>query len=229
MAKRARRRNPSLRVGLALLFLIGVIAYYGITQLGWRVQSDAPEQHATETTATPVDPASEGRRVTVSGKLSTPSAVRDVELGLSVDAIVLLRNVEMYQWREQCAGSDCKYDTAWSSVPIDSSKFRTAVGHENPRFPFASARFATGPVRIAGYIVDADVVAEQIPLEKYPAHTANLPPNLAVNFHDADGDLVTADDMNHLKVGALRVSYRVIPARAASLAGVQHGQRLSLN
>ena len=74
-----------------------------------------------------------------------------------------------------------------------------------------------------------DLIAEQVQPEKYPVHTPNLPPNLAVTFHEADGELVTADDMNHPKVGALRVSYRVIPARTASLTGVQHGQRLSLN
>jgi hypothetical protein len=228
MAKRARKRNPSFVIGLALLFFFGVVVWYGVTQLGWRLKEHAQAPVAT-VPQTPVDPASEGKRVTVSGILATPTAVHDPELGLSVDAIVLLRNVEMYQWREQCAGSDCTYDTAWSATPIDSSKFRAPAGHENPRFPFTAARFATGPVRIAGYIVDPDLIAEQVQPEKYSTHVANLPPNLAVNFHDSDGDIVTADDMNHPKVGALRVSYKIIPTRTASLTGVQHGQRLSVN
>lgn len=228
MSRRARKRNPSVLIGIAVLFFFGVMVWYGVTRLGWRLK-DHSEPAATTAEQPPVDPASEGKRVTVSGKLTTPSAVRDPELSLSVDAIVLLRNVEMYQWREQCAGSDCKYDAAWSSAPVDSTKFRTPAGHDNPRFPFTSARFATGPVRIAGYIVDPDLIAEQVQPEKYPVHAANLPPNLAVTFHETDGELVTADDMSHPKIGALRVSYRVIPARTASLTGVQHGQRLSVN
>lgn len=228
MAKRTRKRNPSFIIGIAVLFFFGVMVWYGVTRLGWQLK-DRHEQPAAVAEQPPVDPASEGKRVSVSGKLTTPSAVRDPELGLSVDAIVLLRNVEMYQWREQCAGSDCKYDAAWSSTPIDSSKFKSVAGHENPRFPFTSARFATGPVRIAGYIVDPDVIAEQVQPEKYPVHTSNLPANLAVTFHESDGELVTADDANHPKVGALRVSYRMVPTRTASLSGVQHGQRLSLN
>ena len=228
MPKRARKRNPSIVLGIALLFFFGVAVWYGVTRLGWHLK-DRHEQPGAIPEQPPVDPASEGKRVTVSGKLFVPSAVHDPELGLSVDAIVLLRNVEMYQWREQCAGSDCKYDTAWSTTPIDSSKFHTPAGHENPRFPFGSARFATGPVRIAGYVVDPDLIAAQIQPEKYPVHTTNLPPNLAATFHETDGELVTADDMNHPKVGALRVSYRIIPARTASLTGVQHGQRLSAN
>jgi hypothetical protein len=228
MAKRARKRNPSIILGVALLFFSGVVVWYGVTRMGWQLR-EHHEQPAAIPEQPPVDAASEGKRVTVSGKLTVPSAVRDAELGLSVDAIVLLRNVEMYQWREQCAGADCKYDTAWSSSPVDSSKFHTPAGHENPRFPFGSARFATGPVRIAGYVVDPDLIAAQVQPEKYPVHTTNLPPNLAVTFHEADGELVTADNMNHPKVGALRVSYRVIPARTASLTGVQHGQRLSIN
>jgi hypothetical protein len=228
MPKRARKRNPSVVLGIAVLFFFGVMVWYGVTHWGWHLKG-RQDQPAAIPAQPPVDPASEGKRVTVSGKLIVPSAVRDPELGLSVDAIVLLRNVEMYQWREQCAGSDCKYDTVWSSAPIDSSRFRTPSGHENPHFPFGSARFATGPVRIAGYIVDPDVIAEQVQPEKYPVHTANLPPNLAVTFHEADGELVTADDASHPKVGALRVSYRVVPARTASLTGVQHGRRLSLD
>jgi hypothetical protein len=226
VAKRSRKRNPSIVVGLAFLFLFAAIGWYGVTRLGWRLQDHPAQPSATQP---PVDPASEGRRITVSGKLSSPSAARDDQLGLSVDAIILLRNVEMYQWREECAGADCKYDTAWSSTPVDSSKFRTQAGHENSHFPFSSARFATGPARIGGYLVDPDLLAEQVQPEKYPVRVADLPPNLAVTFHDADGALVTGDDTAHPKPGALRVSYRVIPSRTMSLTGVQHGQRLSLN
>ena len=228
MAKRARKRNPSVILGVALLFFFGVVVWYGVNQMGWHLK-DRHDQPAAIAEQPPVDPASEGKRVTVSGKLTTPSAVRDPDLGLSVDAIVLLRNVEMYQWREQCAGSDCKYDAEWSSTPIDSSKFHTAAGHENPHFPFTSARFATGPVRVAGYIVDPDLIAEQVKSEKYPVRKDSLPPNLAATFREADGELVTAEDSSHPKVGALRVSFRIVPARTTSLAGVQHGQRLSLN
>lgn len=228
MPRRARKRNPSPLIGIALLFLFAVIAWYGVARLGWHLRQSAPAPVA-DNTQPAVDAANDGRRVTVSGKLSTPSAARDEQLGLNADAIVLLRNVEMYQWNEQCAGADCKYEMIWSSKAIDSSRFHTPAGHENPHFPFTSARFATGPVRLAGYVVDPDLIAEQLQPEKYPVHSADLPPNLAVTFHDADGDLITADDMAHPKLGALRVSYRVIPTRAATLTGVQHGKRLSLN
>jgi hypothetical protein len=227
MPKRARKRNPSIVLGIALLFLFAVIAYYGVTRLGWRVQQP-PAQPANVDAKPVVDPAAEGRRVTVSGKLSAPSAVRDEQLGLSVDTVILLRNVEMYQWREDCAGSACKYDTAWSSTPIDSSKFRTPAGHENPHFPLVSARYATGPVHLAGYQIDPDLLAQQVQPEKYAVRASELPPNLAVTFRDADGVLFTGDDPAHPKVGALRVSYRALPSHAVSLTGVQHGQRLSL-
>jgi Transmembrane protein 43 len=228
MAKRARKRNPSIVLGIALLFLFGVIAYYGVTRLGWRVNNPQPQPANVETKST-VDPAAEGRRVTVSGKLSAPSAVRDEQLGLSVDTVVLLRNVEMYQWREECAGSDCKYDTVWSSTPIDASKFHTPAGHENPHFPLSSARFATGPVHLGGYQIDPDLLVQQIQPEKYAVHASDLPPNLGVTFREADGVLFTGDDLAHPKVGALRVSYRALPSHAVSLTGVQHGQRLSVD
>ena len=145
---------------------------------------------------------------------------------LSVDSVLLLRSVEMYQWREQCSGNDCHYDAAWSAQPIDSEKFRAPAGHENPRFPFTSARFSSGPVKLGGYVVDPQLIAEQVTLVNHAVHVADLPPNLAVTFRDADGILVAGDPANP-KVGALRVSFRAAPSTAVTVSGVQRGQRLA--
>ncbi len=205
--------------------MAAVVVWYGVARLGWRVQDLQTSTTPTEKTVI-VDVANEGRKISVSGKLSAPAAARDPELGLSVDTVLLMRSVEMYQWREQCSGNDCRYDEIWSAQPIDSEKFRTPGGHENPHFPFTSARFSSGPVRLGGYIVDPQLIAEQVPPENHPVHVADLPPNLAVTFRDADGVLATGDAANP-KVGALRVSYRAAPSTAVTVSGVQRGQRLA--
>jgi hypothetical protein len=224
MARRKRKRNPALVIGVALLFALGTIVWYGMTRLGWRVQNaQAPAPEKTIV----VDAANEGHKISVSGKLVAPAAARDAELGISADTVLLLRSVEMYQWREQCSGNDCRYDETWSAQPIDSEKFRTPAGHENPHFPFTSARFSSGPVKVAGYTIDPQLIAEQVVPVNHPVHVAELPTNLAVTFRDADGTLVTGDDSAHPKAGALRVSYRAAPSSIVTLTGIQRGARLS--
>ena len=225
MARRRRKGNRALFVGIAILFIAAVVVWNGVTRLGWRVQDLQTSTTPAEKTVV-VDAANEGRKISVSGKLSAPAAARDPELSLSVDTVLLLRSVEMFQWREQCSGNDCRYDTTWSAQPIDSEKFRTPGGHENPHFPFTSARFSSGPVRLGGYIVDPQLIAEQVTPVNHPVHVADIPPNLAVTFRDADGALMTGDPANP-KVGALRVSYRAAPSIAVTVTGVQRGQRLA--
>ena len=225
MARRRRKGNRAFFVGIAILFIAAVVVWNGVTRLGWRVRDLQTSTTPAEKTVV-VDVANEGRKISVSGKLSAPAAARDEELGFSVDTVLLLRSVEMYQWREQCSGNDCRYDATWSAQPIDSEKFRTPGGHENPHFPLASARFSSGPVRLGGYIVDPQLIAEQVPPVNHPVHVADLPPNLAVTFRDADGVLVTGDPANP-KVGALRVSYRAAPSSGVTVSGVQRGQRLA--
>ena len=75
-----------------------------------------------------VDAANDGRRVRVTGLLTADGPARDAQLGVTAAAAVLLRNVEMYQWREHCAGAACNYDTGWG-VPADSRRFRDPKGH----------------------------------------------------------------------------------------------------
>lgn len=218
-------------IGVAILIVAALIVWYGMTRLGWRMQNlhtaSAPVGDSALIEA--VDPANEGRKIKVSGTLSAPAAARDAELGVSADAVVLLRNVEMYQWREQCAGDNCHYDEVWSSKPIDASKFRVAAGHDNPRFPFSSARFSSGPIRLGAFAIDPELIIEQLTPEKHAVRVNELPANLAATFRESDGALVTGDDPAHPKPGALRVSYRVVAAGQATLNGVQHGQRLSAN
>ena len=231
MARRKRKNNSSVLIGVAILAVATLIVWYGMTKLGWRVH-DVPSIASTQRNVAAgdvIDATNEGRKISVSGELSAPAAARDADLGISADAIVLLRNVEMYQWREQCAGDGCQYDVAWTPKPVDSSKFRVAAGHDNPKFPFTSARFSSGPIKLGALTVDPELISEQLVPEKYAVHVTDLPANLAATFRESDGALITGDDPAHPKAGALRVSYRVVPAGQATLNGVQHGQRLSAN
>jgi hypothetical protein len=172
-----------------------------------------------------VDPANEGHRVHIAGKLEVGAPARDEQLGVGANAAVLLRKVEMYQWRERCSGDDCAYEAVWSRQPIDSHKFRHGDGHDNPAQRLADARFASGSIRVGAFSVDADLVAKGAVVD-LPVHTADLPPNLAASFSDANGTLYAGGDPAHPKVGEVRVSYAIVPPGNVELSGVQRGSTL---
>lgn len=226
----ARRRKSGFRVWL----LVAVVAI-AAGALGWtyrhRLQSytapRATPAGPVDVTAARIDPGNDGRRVRVSGELEVSAPPRDAEIGIGATAVVLLRQVEMYQWHESCAGDDCRYAAQWSDLAIDSRRFHHPEGHENPVPRLRSARFAGNALRIGAFSVGADLVAAQSPAKELPVHAADLPPNLAASFADVGGALYAGGDPAHPKVGEMRISYRIVPAGAVVLSGVQHGSALA--
>lgn len=220
MARR-KRKSPTRTVVAALaLAALAAAAWVGYGHLDSR-------QALIKASAERVDPANEGRRVQVSGRLAAASAARDAEMGVAANAAVLLRKVEMFQWRERCEGAAaCTYETAWSSQPIDSHGFRQAQGHENPPMRLTDAHFAGADLKLGAFSPDATLVAAQVGLADHPVHAADLPPNLAATFADANGALYAGGDPSHPRVGEVRVSYRIAPLGDAVLRGVQRGNRL---
>jgi hypothetical protein len=172
-----------------------------------------------------VDPVNEGRRVRIVGKLETGAPARDEELGVGANAAILLRKVEMYQWREHCGSGDCTYEAAWSAQPIDSLKFRHPEGHENPSQRLVDARFASDSLRVGAFSVAADVAVQGATID-LPVRTGDLRPNLAASFSEANGALYAGGDPVHPKVGEVRVSYAIVPPGNIELSGVQRGSSL---
>ncbi|HET6546146.1 MAG TPA: TMEM43 family protein [Rhodanobacteraceae bacterium] len=174
-----------------------------------------------------VDPANEGRLVSISGPLAARQPARDPELGISADALLLIRHVEMLQWRERCVADACSYTKVWSAQPIDSHAFREANGHVNPgRFPFAQARFQAADLHIGAFDVSESPPAAGARPVAFPVRVAQLPPNLAATFREHNGALYAGNDPDHPAIGDLRVSYRMVPLGAPEVTGIQRGDRL---
>jgi hypothetical protein len=229
----ARRRRKSSRLGLLLLAAVVIVVGIAVWTNRNRITGyfDTRSGHTTavvEAAADHVDPANEGRRVRLAGKLEAGSPARDEQLGVSTGAALLLREVEMYQWRERCSGGDCSYEMVWSRQPVDSRRFRHAEGHENPPQRLLDARFASDSIRLGAFAVGADLVAAQAKAVELPVRVADLTPNLAASFSDANGMLYAGGDPAQPKVGEVRVSYRSVPPGNVELSGVQRGSVLAV-
>src|SRR5690349_14176667 len=239
MAKSANRPNVAVVV-LILVALAAIGAYVWLHKRHPPAESPPateaktpPHVDAPHVSAEKIDPANEGRVVTLGGALSVKKPPRDTQLGIGTDAVMLLRYAEMLQWQEKCDAAKCAYQEVWSPQLIDSRKFREPQGHKNPeRLPITSGRFSAGEVRLGAFVIDAAALgnyrldsALQTKPVPYPVKNAELPSNLAISFREVNGALY-AGDPEHRAVGDLRISYRIIPAGNVELIGTQHGERL---
>ena len=238
MPKTSNRQNL---IALALVVIIAsIIGYFWLHKRGEPVAPPAPNgkpvadtSNAPTVASDKIDPANENRQISLSGDLSAKTPATDSQLGITADAVMLLRFVEMLQWREQCNGQNCTYQQVWSPQLISSAKFREPEGHKNPdRLPMTTARFSSTDVRLGAFRIDAAVLGNyrldaslRIKPLPYAVSSTQLPSNLAISFRDFNGALY-AGDPEHRKAGDVRISYRIIPATKVDLTGIQRGDRL---
>ncbi|WP_062535845.1 TMEM43 family protein [Mizugakiibacter sediminis] len=207
-------------LALALLLLAA-------TERGARARAAAEDAigGAVLTDAEP-GPGAEGGLVLVGGTPEVVSLATDLQFAVTAKAPVLLRKVEMFQWRELAyGGAPPSYELDWVDHPVDSAHFARPAGHENPgAFPFAAARFVAPSVRLGGFAL-SEALLQAIPgYEPYAPGFSQLPPNLAASFQAVDGALVTSADPAAPRLGDLRVSWAVVPLQPITvIARVQNG------
>jgi hypothetical protein len=246
------RSSPNRPKSLAPLVAVAILIVVAIAAYAWlhRSGTSAPTKSEVATSAPPhaangaaivpsdrIDPANEGRLIQFKGDLVVKTPASDPQLGITADALMLLRFVEMLQWQEQCPKTGknpkCTYQQVWSPQPISSADFHEKKGHENPeRLPFGIARFPSPDIRIGAFRVDSRQVgnyrlgpALKLKAEPYAVKSAQLPSNLEVSFRESNGTLYAGDPAKPA-VGDVRVVYRIIPTARVEANGIQHDDRI---
>lgn len=123
--------------------------------------------------ATTVDAANEGKLVHITGDAATTETLADKDFGVSVPAIRLERQVQMYQWKEEKKSETHKklgggtetvttynYEKAWADQPVDSSHFKEQAGHANPAaMPVEASHWMAKKVTVGGYTLADSQIA----------------------------------------------------------------------
>ncbi len=211
--------------------LVGVLVVLIVAfamRAGWRLTGPQAPSMPLPVAADSVDADNEGRLVSVHGRLSVDQPPEDPQLGLRApDAIILVREVEMFQWQEACDAGSCTLKTAWSTGLIDSTQFSESADHRNPdRFPIASDRFVGMGVRLGAFVADADLLVSSLGLRPRPVTLAELSNNLAASFSVSDNALVSGNDPEHPVVGDLRIRYLIVAGDEVSVTGIQQSSQL---
>lgn len=148
-----------------------------------------------------VDAANEGALVHLSGEATTEDVLEDPEFGVSVNAIRLDRDVEMFQWvqheksesRKKLGGgretvTTYSYEREWTGSHVDSSRFKKPEGHVNPSsMPFASRSSQAKDVTLGAFDLPEELVSRIDGSRAVTVEPAKLPEDLRGRLAVRDG------------------------------------------
>ncbi len=231
----------SVLVGLALFVVAFPVLFWNEGRAVQTAKSlDEGAGAVVGVPADAVDPGHEGKLVHVTGAVSTEGELTDPELGVEAHGVKLVRQVEMYQWKEEEKSEKKKklgggeetvttytYSKDWSTDTLDSSSFHESDGHENPgSFPVQANTVVADPVKVGAFTLSAEQVGQLNEGEALPVTEAmleNVPEPLSSQVRVSDGRFYMGEDAAAPQVGDVRISFQVVKPAAVSLVGVQTG------
>ena len=173
------------------------------------------------------DAGEQGFMVRVVGALQVVEAPLDKQFNQQTDQPVLIRHVQMFQWRELNYGGAPTYEMDWQEHPIDSSHFQRTEGHTNPdKFPLEGAQFDAGLVRLNGFVLAPALVHALIGSEPVTPNLRNLPSNLAASFSLYNNGLVTSVVPSRPQLGDLRITWEAVPVQTVTIVAKVDGNKL---
>ena len=171
-----------------------------------------------------IDAANDGKLVHVSGDATTDETLTDADFGVSLKAIKLKREVEMYQWVEKSttkSSSNSKktkytYSKQWRTGLVKSSKFEDPKGHTNPEtMPYQAQESAAKNVTLGGFTLSTSQIEYLTPEATY------LPPE--TSYTQQDGYLYLSGSPAEPTIGTVRVRFLTIEPGPVSVVAQQSG------
>jgi len=230
LGKGISARALALNVIGAVLVLAG-IGLMANTARGLQDYRNAASQHGGEVmdlgeNARP-EAGQHGTMARVTGTPRVVEAPRDPDFNLRVNTPVLVRHVEMFQWREIRVGDSVHYELDWVDHLLDAGHFADSKGHANPvAFPVDGKQFDAGLVQLGGFKLDRVLLHAMPGSVQVAPDAAVLPENLAASFSRYQNYLVTSARPGDPRLGDVRVSWNEVPLQELTVVGRINGDRL---
>ncbi len=187
-----------------------------------------------------VNAANAGKLVHMSGAVATDAPLVDPDFGVQASAVKLIRDVEMYQWKENEKSETKKklgggeetvttytYEKAWSSDTIDSASFQETSGHENPgSFPVQANTVVADPVRLGAFQLSPEQIDKLTDAQDLPVNDAMgeaIPEPMREQVQVSGGVFYMGENPSSPQIGDARIRFRVVRPSTASVVGVQTG------
>ena len=242
----ARLRNAVGAVVIGLVLVVGmvVLLFWNEGRAVTTARSLAEGAGAVVSVAADkVDPANEGKLVHVSGTVTTDSTPSDPDFAISATGVRLVRNVEMYQWKEESRSETTKklgggeettttytYSKTWDDEALDSGSFKQPNGHQNPSMEIRGRSFQIPEAKLSAFTLDQPVL-DQIGgnevLTVKPDQSAEIEAAYSGDkkLSIVDGRIYLGWNPSSPAIGDYRVSYELVPLGGISVIGQQQGQK----
>jgi hypothetical protein len=223
-------RGLLLNIAGALLVLAG-IGLVAMTTRGLLNYRAAVDRHGGEVidlgANAQLQAGQHGYMMRIVGTPDVVEAPHDPEFNLQVKTPVLVRHVEMFQWREVRIGDSVHYELDWVDRLLDASHFQDPDGHANPAsFPISGKQFDAGLVQVDGFKL-GPVLLHALPgSQQVVPDLKSLPENFAASFSRYQNYLVTSARPGDPRLGDVRVSWDEVPLQQLTIVGRLDGDRL---
>ncbi|TPG46205.1 hypothetical protein EAH75_16465 [Rhodanobacter glycinis] len=223
-------RGLAMNMTGALLVLAGV-GLVAMTSRGLLNYRAAATRHGGEVMNLGIDAQPQagqhGYMVRLVGTPTVVEAPHDPEFNLRVNTPVLVRHVEMFQWREVRIGDGVHYELDWVDRLLDASRFKEPAGHANPTsFPIGGKQFDAGLVQMGGFKLGPVLVQALPGSQRVTPDPKSLPENLVASFSRHQDYLVTSASPGDPRLGDVRVSWDEVPLQQVTVVGRLDGDQL---
>ncbi len=191
----------------------------------------------------PIDPNNDKHVIYINGDMVVNDVLEDNLLGVSVKAVKLQRDVQMYQWEEdvqtrtekKMGGSEQEiktytYKNTWSNHVIDSSHFKDPTGHQNPTsMPITSSEQYTKSVLLGDFHLPQDLIYQtsgEVPVDLSKADITPLESKLNKVVKRVSEGLYVGTNPESPVVGDIKITVQQILPQKVSIIAEQSGNSL---
>jgi predicted Zn finger-like uncharacterized protein len=223
--------------------VIGLILFLASFVVLWcnegRIDLSKVAQTSIPVQAESVDHSTDGKFVSVTGRLESNESTGDPWHLRSGPYIALYRNVEMYSWVEDRSTKTTKktggqkvtettysYNKEWTDDPPDSSGFHKPEGHHNPSPGEKSQTFTTKRAFIGAYSFNPSSARLPKPAPVQIGKDEFIP---SLNAHlNGAYIFIGGETLQNPEIGDLRISYSAVRIGViATLFGTQNGDSIT--
>lgn len=215
-------------------FILIAVAFFVLLINEWSCaekieQANLINKNAIDVSSEYVDRSNDSKLIATNGIATTNETLYDGYLPVE-NALVLSRDVEMYQWIEtsktasrksingtKTSKTTYKYKTDWDSKQHDSSRFAHEAGHHNPEFTIVSQRINASTGKLGDYNINELQTSNIKKLRQYPVI------NNIQGLTLYNSQYYTSQNPNSPRVGDIRITYSYVPSGAPiSVIGKQN-------
>jgi hypothetical protein len=185
-----------------------------------------------------VDTANNAKLVHMTGQAFTDEVLKDGAFGISEKGIKLIRNVEMFQWKEESKSEKKKkigggeettttytYKKDWSTDRIDSGKFKKP-GYNNPQMQYKSQTETAKLVKLGAFRLSPALIGQISTSEALPLQQGNLnklPADIKGKSKLNNAGIYVGANPSDPQIGDLRINYSIVKPQMVSIVSKQLG------